>query len=324
MIDEGFGDDDPANRLAMLHGALLRNCRFAASIGIHTKGMTRRAGREALHDGLPPGRGDRPRAGGAGHVRPGLLRLHARQAADPGAAGARPEQGSGTASRCSASTTRSWRTARRRWPSCTTPCCAEIARWRSDKASRMALDDRAGYGERRVDADRCARSRLGRPVTRRGADGDPCLDGAAGVAARGRLDSERRPVHALVGVGRPGVHRRLGVEAGERALQALARLRPARPRPRRCRDARAGRRREDVRGRLVRRFARRRLGRALERSSRKRAAVDRGMRREVAKRDRSEEDARPVGGSRVHPPSPASPKTARRDARRRRPKPAPA
>jgi uncharacterized protein (DUF885 family) len=40
MIDEGFGKDDPANRLAMLHGALLRNCRFAASIGIHTKGMT--------------------------------------------------------------------------------------------------------------------------------------------------------------------------------------------------------------------------------------------------------------------------------------------
>jgi uncharacterized protein DUF885 len=40
MIDEGFGRDDPANELAMLHGALLRNCRFAASIGIHTKGMT--------------------------------------------------------------------------------------------------------------------------------------------------------------------------------------------------------------------------------------------------------------------------------------------
>jgi uncharacterized protein (DUF885 family) len=40
MIDEGFGRDDPANRLAMLHGALLRNCRFAASVGIHTKGIT--------------------------------------------------------------------------------------------------------------------------------------------------------------------------------------------------------------------------------------------------------------------------------------------
>ena len=40
MIDEGFGDTDPSNRLAMLHGALLRNCRFAASIAIHVKGMT--------------------------------------------------------------------------------------------------------------------------------------------------------------------------------------------------------------------------------------------------------------------------------------------
>jgi uncharacterized protein (DUF885 family) len=40
MIDEGFGKDDPANRLAMLGGALLRNCRFAASVGIHTRGMT--------------------------------------------------------------------------------------------------------------------------------------------------------------------------------------------------------------------------------------------------------------------------------------------
>jgi hypothetical protein len=40
MIDEGFGSDDPANRLAMLRGALLRNCRFAAAVGIHTQGMT--------------------------------------------------------------------------------------------------------------------------------------------------------------------------------------------------------------------------------------------------------------------------------------------
>jgi len=40
MIDEGLGADDPANKLAMLHGALLRNCRFAVSVGIHTKGMT--------------------------------------------------------------------------------------------------------------------------------------------------------------------------------------------------------------------------------------------------------------------------------------------
>jgi uncharacterized protein (DUF885 family) len=40
MIDEGFGRDDPANRLEMLAGALRRNCRFAASVGIHIRGMT--------------------------------------------------------------------------------------------------------------------------------------------------------------------------------------------------------------------------------------------------------------------------------------------
>jgi uncharacterized protein (DUF885 family) len=40
LIDEGFGKEDPANELAMLHGALLRNCRFAASLAIHTSGMT--------------------------------------------------------------------------------------------------------------------------------------------------------------------------------------------------------------------------------------------------------------------------------------------
>jgi uncharacterized protein (DUF885 family) len=40
MIEEGFGESDAANELAMRHGALLRNCRFAASVGIHTKGMT--------------------------------------------------------------------------------------------------------------------------------------------------------------------------------------------------------------------------------------------------------------------------------------------
>jgi hypothetical protein len=40
MIEQGFGKDDPENELAMLEAALLRNCRFAASVGIHTKGMT--------------------------------------------------------------------------------------------------------------------------------------------------------------------------------------------------------------------------------------------------------------------------------------------
>ncbi len=40
MVEQGFGKDDPDSELAMLEAALLRNCRFAASVGIHTKGMT--------------------------------------------------------------------------------------------------------------------------------------------------------------------------------------------------------------------------------------------------------------------------------------------
>ena len=40
MIEEGFRADDPAARLGQLEDALLRNCRFVAAIGIHTKGMT--------------------------------------------------------------------------------------------------------------------------------------------------------------------------------------------------------------------------------------------------------------------------------------------
>ncbi len=40
MMEEGFRGDDPAARLGQLEDALLRNCRFVAAIGIHTKGMT--------------------------------------------------------------------------------------------------------------------------------------------------------------------------------------------------------------------------------------------------------------------------------------------
>jgi uncharacterized protein (DUF885 family) len=40
MIDEGLGQDDPSNRLAMLSRALLRNCRFAASVAIHVRGTS--------------------------------------------------------------------------------------------------------------------------------------------------------------------------------------------------------------------------------------------------------------------------------------------
>jgi uncharacterized protein (DUF885 family) len=40
MIEEGFGADDPQNRLGQLSDALLRNCRFVVSIGVHARGMS--------------------------------------------------------------------------------------------------------------------------------------------------------------------------------------------------------------------------------------------------------------------------------------------
>jgi uncharacterized protein (DUF885 family) len=40
MFDEGYGGGDPRLKLGQLSNALLRNCRFVAAIGLHTKGMT--------------------------------------------------------------------------------------------------------------------------------------------------------------------------------------------------------------------------------------------------------------------------------------------
>jgi uncharacterized protein (DUF885 family) len=40
MVEEGFGAEDPQNRLGQLSDALLRNCRFVVSLGVHTEGMT--------------------------------------------------------------------------------------------------------------------------------------------------------------------------------------------------------------------------------------------------------------------------------------------
>ena len=40
MVEEGFGAESPETRLGQLSDALLRNCRFVASIGLHVKGMT--------------------------------------------------------------------------------------------------------------------------------------------------------------------------------------------------------------------------------------------------------------------------------------------
>ena len=40
MLEEGFGAEDPQNRLGQLRAALRRDCRMLASVGIHTEGMT--------------------------------------------------------------------------------------------------------------------------------------------------------------------------------------------------------------------------------------------------------------------------------------------
>lgn len=40
IVEEGFGAEDPQNRLGQLSDALLRNCRFVVSIGVHTKGLS--------------------------------------------------------------------------------------------------------------------------------------------------------------------------------------------------------------------------------------------------------------------------------------------
>jgi hypothetical protein len=40
MVEEGFGAEDPQNKLGQLSDALLRNCRFVVSLGLHTEGMT--------------------------------------------------------------------------------------------------------------------------------------------------------------------------------------------------------------------------------------------------------------------------------------------
>jgi hypothetical protein len=40
MVEAGFGGERPETRLGQLSDALLRNCRFVASIGMHAQGMT--------------------------------------------------------------------------------------------------------------------------------------------------------------------------------------------------------------------------------------------------------------------------------------------
>jgi uncharacterized protein (DUF885 family) len=50
MVDEGFANDMPEARLGQLSDALLRDCRFVASIGIHVHGMSVDAARERFSE----------------------------------------------------------------------------------------------------------------------------------------------------------------------------------------------------------------------------------------------------------------------------------
>jgi Bacterial protein of unknown function (DUF885) len=40
IVDEGWGNGDPRVRLAQLHGALMRECRYVVGVKLHTQGMT--------------------------------------------------------------------------------------------------------------------------------------------------------------------------------------------------------------------------------------------------------------------------------------------
>ena len=40
MLEEGYGRDDPYLELAQICDALLRDCRYLCSLGMHTQGMT--------------------------------------------------------------------------------------------------------------------------------------------------------------------------------------------------------------------------------------------------------------------------------------------
>jgi uncharacterized protein (DUF885 family) len=86
MIEEGFGSEDPERALGQLGDALLRNCRYVVSIGLHTKGMSLAEAERRFAEDCKQGRGDGAPASLPRDVRSRLLRLHPRQAADPGAA----------------------------------------------------------------------------------------------------------------------------------------------------------------------------------------------------------------------------------------------
>lgn len=50
MVEQGFGKDDAQNHLGQLSDALLRNCRFVVSIGVHAEGMTLEVAAQRFQD----------------------------------------------------------------------------------------------------------------------------------------------------------------------------------------------------------------------------------------------------------------------------------
>ena len=69
MVDEGYGADDLSLKLAQIRDALLRNCRYMCSIGMHTQGHERRGGYEVLHGKGLHGRVPREKGSAEGHLR---------------------------------------------------------------------------------------------------------------------------------------------------------------------------------------------------------------------------------------------------------------
>ncbi len=82
MVEEGFGNGDPKIRLAQLHEALLRDCRYVAGIKLHTAGMTVARGCEDFRGARLPGTASGAGGSAARRVQPDLPLLHAGQTRD--------------------------------------------------------------------------------------------------------------------------------------------------------------------------------------------------------------------------------------------------
>ena len=80
MLETEYGRDDPALWLTQLLEALVRNCRYLCSLGMHTQGMTVDEATAVLPGPRLHGGASRPARGPARHLRSRLPELHAGQA----------------------------------------------------------------------------------------------------------------------------------------------------------------------------------------------------------------------------------------------------